>query len=107
MRVSRAIFARRIGPSGLLAATLACATLCASWRAMAEEAVYDVVVDAPGDLKSIVEDNLSLIRWRDADGRRGRIDADQLRRLFDQGKGAPGIQRNDRPLATKPAQTGY
>lgn len=51
-----------------------------------EQARYEVVVDAPGDLKSLVEANLSLIRWRDADGRRGRIDADQLRRLFDQGK---------------------
>ena len=58
----------------------------ASGAASAEEARYDVVVDAPGDLKALVQGNLSLIRWRDADGRRGRIDADQLRRLFDQGK---------------------
>jgi translocation and assembly module TamA len=52
----------------------------------ADQARYDVVVDAPGNLKALLESNLSLIRWRDADGRRGRIDADQLRRLFDQGK---------------------
>lgn len=58
----------------------------ASLQARADEARYDVVVDAPGNLKSLVEANLSLIRWRDADGRRGRIDADQLRRLFEQGK---------------------
>ncbi len=56
---------------------------CPAW---AEQAVYDVTIDAPGNLKSLVESNLSLIRWRDADGRKGRIDADQLRRLFDQGK---------------------
>ena len=54
--------------------------------ARAEQALYDVTIDAPGNLKALLESNLSLIRWRDADGRRGRIDADQLRRLFDQGK---------------------
>ena len=59
---------------------------CVAQPVRAEEARYDVVVDAPGVLKTLVEANLSLIRWRDADGRRGRIDADQLRRLFDQGK---------------------
>jgi translocation and assembly module TamA len=53
---------------------------------MAAEARYEVVVQAPGNLKALVESNLSLIRWRDVDGRRGRIDADQLRRLFDEGK---------------------
>lgn len=51
-----------------------------------QQSRYTVVVDAPGPLKTLVEGNLSLIRWRDADGRHGRIDADQLRRLFDQGK---------------------
>ena len=54
--------------------------------ARADEARYEVSVEAPGPVKSLVEDNLSLIRWRDADGRKGRIDEDQLRRLFDQGK---------------------
>ncbi len=54
--------------------------------ARAEEARYEVIVEAPGNLKSLVDNNLSLIRWRDADGRRNRIDADQLRRLFDQSK---------------------
>jgi translocation and assembly module TamA len=54
--------------------------------AHADVARYEVVVNAPGNLKSLVEANLSLIRWRDDDGRRGRIDEDQLRRLFDQGK---------------------
>ncbi|MGI9026880.1 MAG: autotransporter assembly complex protein TamA [Burkholderiaceae bacterium] len=62
------------------------ALLCTANCANAEEARYEVVVEAPGNLKSLVNSNLSLIRWRDADGRRGRIDADQLRRLFDQGK---------------------
>ncbi len=52
----------------------------------ADEARYEVDVEAPGNLKTLVESNLSLIRWRDADGRSGRIDEDQLRRLFDQGK---------------------
>lgn len=60
--------------------------VCAATPARADEARYEVQVEAPGNLKSIIESNLSLIRWRDADGRRGRIDADQLRRLFDQGK---------------------
>ncbi len=68
------------------AACSGAALLAWSFGLHAEEARYDVVVQAPGDLKAIVESNLSLIRWRDADGRRGRIDADQLRRLFDQGK---------------------
>ncbi len=54
--------------------------------ARADTARYDVVVEAPGNLKRLVEENLSLIRWRDADGKRGRIDEDQLRRLFDQGR---------------------
>jgi translocation and assembly module TamA len=54
--------------------------------AASDQARYEVTVDAPGTLKALVEGNLSLIRWRDADGRRGRIDADQLRRLFDQGR---------------------
>lgn len=62
------------------------AMLGAATQACAEVARYEVVVEAPGRLKSLVENNLSLIRWRDVDGRRGRIDADQLRRLFDQGK---------------------
>ena len=62
------------------------ALLCVVVQARAEDARYDVVVDAPGNLEALVPTNLSLIRWRDADGRRGRIDADQLRRLFDQGK---------------------
>lgn len=62
------------------------AMLGAAPQAWAEVARYEVVVEAPGRLKSLVENNLSLIRWRDVDGRRGRIDADQLRRLFDQGK---------------------
>ena len=59
---------------------------CVVFAAHADEARYDVAVEAPGTLKALVEDNLSLIRWRDADGRRGRIDEDQLRRLFDDGK---------------------
>jgi translocation and assembly module TamA len=62
---------------------LAAATMAAGAE---EQARYEVVVDAPGSLKTLIQSNLSLIRWRDADGRRGRIDADQLRRLFDQGK---------------------
>lgn len=68
---------------------LVCAAIVAvaSVDAAAEEqARYEVVVDAPGALKTLIQSNLSLIRWRDADGRRGRIDADQLRRLFDEGK---------------------
>ena len=67
-------------------AALVLALLSAATQARGEEARYEVVVEAPGNLKSLVDNNLSLIRWRDADGRRGRIDADQLRRLFDQGK---------------------
>ena len=55
-------------------------------RACADEVRYEVVVEAPGNLKRLVDNNLSLIRWRDVDGKRGRIDADQLRRLFNQGK---------------------
>lgn len=55
--------------------------------ARADVARYEVTVDAPSDVKAIIEANLSLIRWRDADGKRGRIDEDQLRRLFDQGRG--------------------
>lgn len=69
-----------------LAAIVGVALLSTTLPVRADEARYDVVVDAPGNLKALVESNLSLIRWRDADGRRGRIDADQLRRLFDQGK---------------------
>ncbi len=69
-----------------LVACVFSALLCIAECASAEEARYEVVVEAPGNLKSLVDSNLSLIRWRDADGRRGRIDADQLRRLFDQGK---------------------
>lgn len=67
-------------------ALLVCLVAVLHGVAYAEEARYDVVVDAPGDLKTIIQENLSLIRWRDADGRRGRVDADQLRRLFDQGR---------------------
>ncbi len=85
MRVSM----RALGPlraADAVGSFAGAALLCASLQAHADEARYDVVVDAPGNLKALVESNLSLIRWRDADGRRGRIDADQLRRLFDQGK---------------------
>lgn len=62
--------------------------LVGAWAgaARADVARYEVTVDAPSDLKSLIEANLSLIRWRDADGKRGRIDEDQLRRLFDQGR---------------------
>ena len=69
-----------------VSASLIFALASAPGQARADEVRYDVIVEAPGNLKSLVDNNLSLIRWRDADGKRGRIDADQLRRLFDQGK---------------------
>ena len=74
---------------------LACAiALLVAAPARADEARYSVVVEAPGNLRTLVENNLSLIRWRGTDaerdsllgGRKGRIDEDQLRRLFEQGK---------------------
>ena len=71
---------------GWIAALVGALTATAVVPARADEARYDVVIDAPGNLKSLVAGNLSLIRWRDTEGRRGRIDEDQLRRLFDQGK---------------------
>lgn len=67
--------------------------LVAAARVMAastDQARYEVEIDAPGDLRKLLQDNLSLIRWRRAgsdSGARGRIGADQLRRLFNQGKG--------------------
>ena len=74
-------------PYGRVLALLAsCALFTLAPPALADEARYEVVVLAPGSLRTLVESNLSLIRWRDADGRRGRIDADQLRRLFEQGR---------------------
>ncbi len=85
MRVMRALQVRASWHRSITA-FVGGALLCVVTGAGADEARYDVVVDAPGNLKSLVESNLSLIRWRDADGRRGRIDADQLRRLFNQGK---------------------
>ena len=85
MRVMRALQVRASWHRSITA-FVGGALLCVVTGASADEARYDVVVDAPGNLKSLVESNLSLIRWRDADGRRGRIDADQLRRLFNQGK---------------------
>ncbi|MEO8938048.1 MAG: autotransporter assembly complex family protein [Burkholderiaceae bacterium] len=86
---------RLTGPPGIHAVRLrgvlcgifvGMALLCVAPQARADEARYDVEIDAPGNVKSLIEDNISLIRWRDADGRKGRIDEDQLRRLFDQGK---------------------
>jgi len=74
---------RWCGRLATIGAMLLASAACPAW---AEQAVYDVTIEAPGNLKGLVESNLSLIRWRDADGRKGRIDADQLRRLFDQGK---------------------
>lgn len=58
----------------------------AAAAAPVEEVRYEVEIYAPGNLKELLQENLSLILWRDSDGKRGRIDADQLRRLFDQGK---------------------
>ena len=74
-----------VAAATLLATSFATSLVFAT-AARAEEARYEVIVEAPGNLKSLVDNNLSLIRWRDADGKRNRIDADQLRRLFDQGK---------------------
>ena len=82
LRVARA-FANALTA---MLATASALSLVAANPAYAEEARYQVEVIAPRALKSLVEDNLSLIRWRDADGKRGRIDADQLRRLFDRSK---------------------
>ncbi len=87
MRVKRFAWPRGRRAVARVRPLLACVALVsAAGVVRAEEARYEVVIDAPGNLKALVESNLSLIRWRDADGRRGRIDADQLRRLFDQGK---------------------
>ncbi len=86
MRSSLSVLGSPLQSSGAIGSLTGAAMLCVAVHAHADEARYDVVVDAPGNLKALVESNLSLIRWRDADGRRGRIDADQLRRLFDQGK---------------------
>lgn len=54
--------------------------------AAAKDVAYRVVIDAPSGLKTLLEDNLSLIRWEGSSGKKGEVDEDQLRRLFDQGK---------------------
>ncbi len=86
-RITRRV---RLG-AALVMAALSCGAMQV---AHADEARYRVVIDAPGNLKSLIEGNLSLIRWREPDdrldgllgARKGRIDEDQLRRLFEQGK---------------------
>jgi translocation and assembly module TamA len=53
--------------------------LCAL-SARAEGLDYQVQVDAPANLKTLLEQNLELIRWRG----NARIDAEQLQRLYRQ-----------------------
>lgn len=53
--------------------------LCAL-TARAEGLDYAVQIDAPADLKPLLEQNLELIRWRG----NARIDAEQLQRLYRQ-----------------------
>ena len=71
----------------LLMVLLAAASVTA---APIDDVRYDVEIDAPDNLKKLLQDNLSLIRWRGNSesviGSRARIDAGELRRLFDQGK---------------------
>ncbi|HJU70658.1 MAG TPA: autotransporter assembly complex family protein [Paucimonas sp.] len=53
--------------------------LCAL-TARADGLDYQVQIDAPADLKALLEQNLELIRWRG----NARIDAEQLQRLYRQ-----------------------
>lgn len=62
---------RRLLPAGLLLLAL-----CAH----ADNLEYTVVLDAPANLKDVLEKNLDLYRWRD----NPRLDAGQLQRLYRQ-----------------------
>ncbi|MFL6657859.1 MAG: autotransporter assembly complex protein TamA [Massilia sp.] len=57
-------------------------TLLAAHAAMAQGIDYRVVIDAPGPLATLLEDNLDLLRWRG----NPRVDQEQLQRLV---KAAP------------------
>lgn len=61
----------RLLPAGLLLLALG---------AHADNLEYAVVLDAPADLKSVLEKNLDLYRWRD----NPRLDVEQLQRLYRQ-----------------------
>ena len=47
---------------------------------------YEVVVDAPGALRTLIENNLDLKLYGGLDGNSGCIDEDRLHRLFNDGK---------------------
>ena len=47
---------------------------------------YEVVVDAPGDLKTLIQSNLGLATYGGEAGKKGCIDEGRLHRLFDEGK---------------------
>lgn len=66
---------RRAGRALLCAGLLLCVL-----TAHAEGLDYQVQIDAPADLKALLEQNLELIRWRG----NARVDAEQLQRLYRQ-----------------------
>ena len=74
------------------ASAAACATPTRSNAADPREDVvpdvvrYEVVVDAPGDLKALIQGNLGLSTYGGEAGKKGCIDAGRLHRLFDEGK---------------------